>query len=359
MTRPLSVVSGGTMAGIARAAGATPRQLEARGRRRPACALAARACAAGRVAAAWRRCWRRWSTRRSTFPAGSTRRSTTGSGSSRYKEGKRVTLLTRNMKDRTARFPRDRRRARGAARRRRSCSTARSSSSTPTGVSRFQLLQRRGDGRIAAALRGLRLPLRAGPRSRTGSRSPAPRRALEARGRGGARAGASPAAGRRRPRGVRRGAPGARPRGRDRQGPALTVRGRRALAAWRKVKVRAEEEFVIGGYTAPRGGRQPSRRAAGRRVGRRPRSATRARSAPGSTRARSRTSIAASRPLARAHVALRRRPARARRHLARAAAGRADRLHRAHRRRQASPPHVPGAARRQAANIAGHPPRVK
>ena len=168
------------------------------------------------------------------------------------KDGRRVQLVTRNDKDRTADFP--------------EVAAAIAALPAPTlvldgevvvfdtaGVSRFQLLQRRGAGASAPIYvafdclhaRGrdlLREPLtarraelekevREGPRLRLARRlaedgfqafEEARRRALE-------------------------GVIGKAPRSRYEPG----VRS----PAWRKVKVRAEEEFVIGGFSAPRGSR--------------------------------------------------------------------------------------------------------
>ena len=168
------------------------------------------------------------------------------------KDGRRVQLITRNDKDRTADFP--------------EVVAALTALPAPTlvldgevvvfdaaGVSRFQLLQRRGAGTSAPIYvafdclhaRGrdlLREPLtvrraelekevREGPRRRRARRLDENgfRAFEEARQKG------------------LEGVIGKDPRSRYEPG----VRS----PAWRKVKVRAEEEFVIGGFSAPRGSR--------------------------------------------------------------------------------------------------------
>jgi bifunctional non-homologous end joining protein LigD len=170
-----------------------------------------------------------------------------------YKEGKRVTLVTRNLKDRSGDFP--------------EIVAAVAALPAPTlaldgeivifdreGISRFQLMQRRLEGEAEAAvfavfdalwtrgrdLRGRPLTERRGVverEVRPGSRLVVARRlaadgleAFEEARRLGLEGlvGKDPAS---------RYLPGVR------------------SPAWRKVKVRAEEEFVIGGFTAPGGSR--------------------------------------------------------------------------------------------------------
>jgi bifunctional non-homologous end joining protein LigD len=171
-----------------------------------------------------------------------------------YKEGRRVTLLTRNMKDRTEEFA-------GVA-------AAVSGLAAPTllidgevvifdrrGVSRFQLLQRRmvGDGASAPVfvvfdclyargrdLRGRPLLKRRAVLER--EVRPGPAIMLSRRlGSDGFKAFAAAS---------RRGLEGLIAK----DGTSVYVAGARS-PLWRKVKVRAEEEFVIGGFTAPEGGR--------------------------------------------------------------------------------------------------------
>lgn len=171
-----------------------------------------------------------------------------------YKEGRTVTLLTRNMKDRTAEFP--------------AVAAAIAALVAPTlaldgevvvldeyGISRFQLLQRHLLGELDAppvfaafdCLYARGRDLRDAPlRER--------RRVLEAEV--GTRA-LVPLA-RRLPGDGFEAFAEARRRGlegivaKDPESPYLA--GARSLA-WRKVKVRAEEEFVVGGFTAPGGAR--------------------------------------------------------------------------------------------------------
>jgi bifunctional non-homologous end joining protein LigD len=171
-----------------------------------------------------------------------------------YKEGRAVTLLTRNMKDRTGEFP--------------AVAGAIAALAAPTlvldgevvvrdehGISRFQLLQRHLLGELASPavfavfdclhVRGH--DLQAAPlRER--------RRALEAE------------VGRRARLPLARRLPGdgfeafaeARRRGLEgivAKDPASPYLAGARSPAWRKVKVRAEEEFVVGGFTAPAGTR--------------------------------------------------------------------------------------------------------
>jgi bifunctional non-homologous end joining protein LigD len=169
------------------------------------------------------------------------------------KDGRRVRLLTRNDKDRTADFP--------------EVTAAVAALPAPTlvidgevvvfdadGVSRFQLLQRHAAGAsppiyvvfdclyvrgrdlmrepLTARREALEAEVREGPRLQIARRLTADglRAFAEAR--------------RRQLEGVI---------GKDPRAPYLPgVR----TPAWRKVKVRAEEEFVVGGFTAPRGGRR-------------------------------------------------------------------------------------------------------
>lgn len=169
-----------------------------------------------------------------------------------YKEGERVTLLTRNMKDRTTDFP--------------ATATAVAALPAPTlvldgelvaldstGISRFQLLQAGGDGQHpprfvvfdclyargrdlrTATLRDRRRVLEAevaeGPALMWSRRLAADGLAAFADAQ-------------------ERGLEGLV--GKDLASPYRD--GERSLA-WRKVKVRAEEEFVIGGFTSPAGAR--------------------------------------------------------------------------------------------------------
>jgi bifunctional non-homologous end joining protein LigD len=169
------------------------------------------------------------------------------------KDGRRVQLITRNDKDRTADFP--------------EITGALAALPAPTlmldgevvvfdtaGISRFQLLQRRAEGAsppIFVAFDCLRA------RGRDLMREPltARRAALEAEVREGPRL---QVARRLADDGLqafaearRRGLEGVI--GKDPTAPYLP--GVRS-PAWSKVKVRAEEEFVVGGFTAPRGGRR-------------------------------------------------------------------------------------------------------
>ena len=171
-----------------------------------------------------------------------------------YKEGRRVVLLTRNMKDRTGEFS--------------AIAAAVAALPAPTlvldgeivvfddrGISRFQLLQRRMVGEAAAApvfvvfdclyargrdLRGRPLTDRRAVLEReVRERGPVMRsRRLAADGFEAFAA--------------------ARGRGLEgliaKDGAAAYAAGTRS-PSWRKVKVRAEEEFVIGGFTAPEGSR--------------------------------------------------------------------------------------------------------
>jgi bifunctional non-homologous end joining protein LigD len=169
------------------------------------------------------------------------------------KDGRRVRLLTRNDKDRTADFP--------------EVAAALAALPAPTlvvdgevvvydagGVSRFQLLQRRAEGAsppiyvafdclhargrdlmpeaLSVRRSVLEAEVREGPRVQIARRlaDDGFRAFAEAR---------------------RRGLEGVI--GKDPRSPY--VPGVRS-AAWCKVKVRAEEEFAVGGFTAPRGGRR-------------------------------------------------------------------------------------------------------
>jgi bifunctional non-homologous end joining protein LigD len=171
-----------------------------------------------------------------------------------YKEGRDVTLLTRNLKDRTEEF----------------CDVAAAVAALPAptlvldgeivvfdaqGVSRFQLLQRRmvGEGAVAPVfvvfdcLYARGRDLRAEPlseRRRVLEREVRPRRALMLARRladDGFKAFAA-----------------ARRRGLEgliaKDGASVYAPATRS-PLWRKVKVRQEEEFVIGGFTAPEGSR--------------------------------------------------------------------------------------------------------
>ena len=171
-----------------------------------------------------------------------------------YKEGRRVTLLTRNMKDRSEEFG--------------EITAAIAALPSPTlaldgeivvfdrrGISRFQLLQRRMESDGAAApvfvvfdcLYARGRDLRARPLY---ERRAALERELRERG----------------PLMLARRLPGdglkafgaAQRRGLEgliaKDDASVYVAGARS-PLWRKVKVRAEEEFVVGGFTAPDGSR--------------------------------------------------------------------------------------------------------
>ena len=171
-----------------------------------------------------------------------------------YKEGRHVSLLTRNMKDRTDEFA--------------DVAAAVAALPAPTlvldgevvvfdpdGVSRFQLLQRRmtGEARSPAVFmvfdclyaRGRDLrgePL--GERRKVLEREARPGRLLQlARRLDDDGFKAFRTAARRRLEGVI-----------AKDGASTYVAGTRS-PLWRKVKVREEEEFVIGGFTAPGGSR--------------------------------------------------------------------------------------------------------
>ena len=171
-----------------------------------------------------------------------------------YKEGRRVALLTRNMKDRTEEFA--------------DVAKAVAALPAPTlvldgevvifdrrGVSRFQLLQRRMVGEGASApvfvvfdclyTRGRdlrRLPLSERRAVVEREVRPGPAMMLARRlGTDGFKAFAAAS---------RRGLEGLIAK----DGASVYVAAARS-PLWRKVKVRAEEEFVIGGFTAPEGSR--------------------------------------------------------------------------------------------------------
>jgi bifunctional non-homologous end joining protein LigD len=169
-----------------------------------------------------------------------------------YKEGRRVTLLTRNMKDRTDEFP-----AVAAAIAALSASTLVLDGEVvifdARGVSRFQLLQRWGEGvgppvfvvfdclfARGDDLRGrpLRERREVLERELRAERPLMLAKRLDADGFHAFEA--------------------ARRRGLEgliaKDASSVYVAGARS-ALWRKVKVRAEEEFVIGGFTAPEGSR--------------------------------------------------------------------------------------------------------
>ena len=168
------------------------------------------------------------------------------------KDGGRVRLLTRNDKDRTADFP-DLAAALGALPAPTLVLDGEAVVFDAAGVSRFQLLQRRGAG-ISAPIYVAFDCLYARGRDLTREPLQARRAALEAEVREGPRLQiARRLAGdglRAFAEARRRGLEGLI--GKDPRAPYLP--GVRSLA-WRKVKVRAEEEFVVGGFTAPRGGR--------------------------------------------------------------------------------------------------------
>ena len=169
------------------------------------------------------------------------------------KDGRSVRLITRNDKDRTTDFP--------------EVTAALAALPTPTlvldgevvvfdagGVSRFQLLQRRAEGASAPIYVAFDC-LHARGRDLVSEPLTARRLALEGEVREGARLRIA-----RRlaedgfeafEEARRRGLEGVI--GKEPRSPYLP--GVRS-PAWAKVKVRAEEEFVIGGFSAPQGGRQ-------------------------------------------------------------------------------------------------------
>ena len=171
-----------------------------------------------------------------------------------YKEGRRVTLLTRNMKDRTSEFP-----AAAAAIAALPASTLALDGEVVMlddhGISRFQLLQRHLLGELdsppAFAVFDC---LYARGRDLRGAPLHERRRVLEAEV--GSRP-LMPLARRLAADGFEAFA-GARRRGLEgiigKDPEAHYLAGVRS-PAWRKVKVRAEEEFVVGGFTAPAGAR--------------------------------------------------------------------------------------------------------
>jgi bifunctional non-homologous end joining protein LigD len=171
-----------------------------------------------------------------------------------YKEGKHVTLLTRNMKDRTGEFP--------------DVAAAIAKLPAPTlvldgevvvfdakGISRFQYLQRRMLGEAVSppvfaafdCLYARGRDLRARPLTE--------RRAVVERE---VREGPVLMVAKRLAADGFKAFQIAQRRGLEgviaKDGASAYVAGTRS-PLWRKVKVRAEEEFVIGGYTAPRGSR--------------------------------------------------------------------------------------------------------
>jgi bifunctional non-homologous end joining protein LigD len=172
-----------------------------------------------------------------------------------YKEGREVTLLTRNMKDRTGEFP--------------EVAAALAKLPAPTlvldgevvvfdarGISRFQLLQRRMLGEAVSppvfvvfdCLHARGRDLRDRPlaeRRAVVEREVRPAKVLLVARRLAADGFAAFAAAQ------RRGLEGIIAK----DGASVYAAGRRS-PAWRKVKVRAEEEFVIGGFTAPQGRRR-------------------------------------------------------------------------------------------------------
>lgn len=171
-----------------------------------------------------------------------------------YKEGRHVTLLTRNLKDRTEEFA--------------EAGRAVAALAAPTlvldgeivvfdarGVSRFQLLQRRMMGEEAAApvfvvfdcLYARGRDLRARPLAER-------RQVLERE----VRAGSALMLARRLADDGFKAFAAARRRGLEgliaKDGASVYAAGTRS-PLWRKVKVRQEDEFVIGGFTAPEGSR--------------------------------------------------------------------------------------------------------
>ncbi len=169
-----------------------------------------------------------------------------------YKEGDEVTLLTRNMKDRTADFAH----AAAAVRALPAPSLALDGEVVmfdPAGISRFQLLQRREGGArppglvVFDCLYARGRDLRAEPLHRRrecleAEVKPADALRLAQRLAGDGFAAFAEA--------QRRGLEGIIAK----DGASPYLAGVRS-PAWRKVKVRAEDEFVIGGYTAPGGSR--------------------------------------------------------------------------------------------------------
>jgi DNA ligase D-like protein (predicted ligase) len=169
-----------------------------------------------------------------------------------YKEGRRVTLLTRNMKDRTDEFA--------------EVAAAIAALPAPTlvldgevvifdahGVSRFQLLQRRGE-RVGPSIFVVFDCLYARGRDLRDRPLAERREVLEREMRpGGALMLASRLAG-----DGFKAFEAARRRGLEgliaKDASSVYAAGARS-PRWRKVKVRAEEEFVIGGFTAPEGSR--------------------------------------------------------------------------------------------------------
>jgi bifunctional non-homologous end joining protein LigD len=171
-----------------------------------------------------------------------------------YKEGRRVTLLTRNMKDRTGEFA-DVAKAVAALRAPTLVLDGEVCIFDRRGVSRFQLLQRRTVGEAAGppvfvvfdCLYARGRDLRARPlteRREVVEREVRPGQALVLAKRLGADGFKAFEAAR------RRGLEGLIAK----DGRSPYAAGTRS-PAWRKVKVRAEEEFVVGGFTAPGGSR--------------------------------------------------------------------------------------------------------
>lgn len=171
-----------------------------------------------------------------------------------YKEGRQVTLLTRNMKDRTEEF--------GEA------AAAIAKLPAPTlvldgevvvfdadGISRFQLLQRRMVGETTAPAVFVAFDCLYA-RGRDLRREPfTARRAVVERE---VRPGASLVLARRLAKDGFKAFASATARGLEgliaKDGASPYLAGIRS-PLWRKVKVRAEEEFVIGGFTSPAGSR--------------------------------------------------------------------------------------------------------
>jgi bifunctional non-homologous end joining protein LigD len=169
------------------------------------------------------------------------------------KDGRRVRLLSRNDKDRTADFP--------------EIVAALAALPAPTlvldgeavildaaGVSRFQLLQRRGAGATGPLYAAFDC-LHTRGRDLTGEPLTTRRAALEAEVVEGPRLRVA----RRLPDDGLRAFAEARRLGLEGvigKDPGAPYRPGERSPAWCKVKVRAEEEFVVGGFTAPRGGRR-------------------------------------------------------------------------------------------------------
>jgi bifunctional non-homologous end joining protein LigD len=168
------------------------------------------------------------------------------------KDGPRVRLLTRNDKDRRADFP-EIAAALAALPAARLVLDGEAVVLDAGGVSRFQLLQRRAEGASPPIYVAFDC-LHAGGRDLLREPLTARRAALEAEVREGPRLRIA----RRLADDGLRAFEEARRRGLEGvigKDPRAPYRPGVRSPAWCKVKVRAEEEFVVGGFTAPRGGR--------------------------------------------------------------------------------------------------------